>query len=63
VVAENPALYFEIQHLNPEGERVIAALHDAVGRLAKLVASGDEAAFVDLMRRGSAHLLPAPPSP
>lgn len=63
VVSENPALYFEIQHLNPQGAQVIAALHGAVGRLAELVADGDEAAFVDLMRRGSAHLAPTSRGP
>jgi hypothetical protein len=39
---------------------VIAALYGAVGRLAELVADGDEAAFVNLMRRGSTHLVPSP---
>jgi chorismate mutase/prephenate dehydrogenase len=57
VVSENPALYFEIQHLNPQGREVLAALHDAVARLAVLIEDGDEAAFVHLMQMGSAHLL------
>jgi len=57
VVSENPALYFEIQHLNPQGREVLTALHDAVARLAALIEDGDEAAFVHLMQTGSAHLL------
>ena len=52
VAQDNPHLYFEIQKLNKYGESPLAALADAAERLRQLVASGDEAGFVDLMLKG-----------
>lgn len=54
VVAENPRLYFEIQHLNPNQAAVVEGLRDAVERLDRALKSGDQGAFVDLMARGLA---------
>jgi len=56
VAGESPALYFEIQALNPYGGETLAALADAVGRLQALVAGRDAAGFARLMRRGQAYL-------
>ena len=52
VARENPHLYFEIQSLNDFGAESLHALRDATTRIIDLVASGDEAGFVDLMRNG-----------
>src|SRR6185503_19500163 len=52
VAAENPHLYFEIQHLNDYGGESLDALYAAVGRLREVVRSGDEPAFVALMEGG-----------
>ncbi len=52
VAAENPHLYFEIQHLNRYGLESLDALADAVERVRALVAEGKEEEFVSLMRRG-----------
>ncbi len=56
VAAENPALYFEIQHLNEHGAAPLAALQRAVNGLCEAVATGDEARFVELMAAGEAYL-------
>ena len=56
VAGDNPHLYFEIQHLNRFGLAPLDALCDSVTRLRKLVAEGDEQAFVELMRRGREYL-------
>jgi chorismate mutase/prephenate dehydrogenase len=56
VAAENPHLYFEIQHLNPHRLAPLAALRHAVDAVASAVEAGDEAAFVGLMERGRAYL-------
>lgn len=56
VAAENPHLYFEIQHLNAHGLGALDALAAAVERLRTSVAAGDEAAFVAAMERGRASL-------
>lgn len=53
VGGENPELYFEIQHLNPYENQVLAALSAAAERLRSAVGSGDRDAFVDLMQRGA----------
>lgn len=53
VGAENPALYFEIQRLNPHEPAVLAQLAQVVDRLRGAVESGDGAGFVDLMRQGA----------
>jgi chorismate mutase/prephenate dehydrogenase len=52
VAHDNPRLYFEIQHLNKFGLRPLDALSEAATRIRELVASGDEAGFVELMQRG-----------
>jgi chorismate mutase/prephenate dehydrogenase len=54
VGGENPALYFEIQNLNPYERSVLQALADATDRLRVAVEAGDRDAFVELMRRGAA---------
>ncbi|MCC7330813.1 MAG: prephenate dehydrogenase/arogenate dehydrogenase family protein [Gammaproteobacteria bacterium] len=56
VARENPHLYFEIQHLNPQGIHAIEDLLGAVRRLADIVRAGDEAAFVALMEQGRRYL-------
>lgn len=53
VGGENPALYFEIQHLNPYESEVLAALSTAAERLRSAVDAGDRDAFVELMQRGA----------
>lgn len=52
VAQDNPRLYFEIQHLNKFGLRPLDALSEAATRIRELVASGDEAGFVELMQNG-----------
>ncbi|ANO50382.1 prephenate dehydrogenase/arogenate dehydrogenase family protein [Woeseia oceani] len=56
VARENPYLYFEIQHLNEFGIGPLDALCDSVNRIRKLVADGDQAGFVELMRHGKEYL-------
>ncbi|MGE0431629.1 MAG: prephenate dehydrogenase/arogenate dehydrogenase family protein [Planctomycetota bacterium] len=57
VVAENPQLYFEIQHLNREhGAAALAAFGSALQQLTAAVRDGDEAAFVQLMDAGRGYL-------
>jgi len=52
VAQDNPALYFEIQHLNRYGLAPLDALTEAVERVRSLVAAGDEAGFIELMEKG-----------
>ncbi len=52
VAAENPHLYFEIQHLNPYEGEVLQILQSTLARFSKAVSGGDEQAFVELMRQG-----------
>ena len=56
VAQENPHLYFEIQSLNPAGATALEELLRAVQRLADIVRSNDEAAFVQLMQQGRDYL-------
>jgi chorismate mutase/prephenate dehydrogenase len=56
VAGESPALYFEIQALNPYGGESLAALAASVGQLQALVAAEDAAGFSRLMRHGQAYL-------
>ena len=56
VAQENPHLYYEIQRLNDFGLRPLDALSDAVRRVRRLVAEGDEDGFVRLMHRGRDYL-------
>ncbi len=56
VAHDNPHMYFEIQHLNDFGLDPLDALCDSAARIREVVASGDEAAFVDLMEKGRDYL-------
>ena len=56
VARENPALYFEIQHLNDYGTESLSALLYAVERVRSVVRAGDLAAFTRLMERGLAYV-------
>ena len=56
VAKDNPHLYFEIQNLNKFGLGPLDALCEAVVRIRKLVAEGDESAFVHMMEQGRAYL-------
>jgi len=56
VAQDNPHLYFEIQNLNKFGLGPLDALCEAAGRIREVVASGNEAAFVDLMRKGQEYV-------
>ena len=56
VAAENPDLYFEIQHLNDYGSESLSALLYAVERVRSVVRAGDAAGFRALMERGRAYL-------
>jgi chorismate mutase/prephenate dehydrogenase len=56
VAQENPHLYFEIQHLNPQGLVALDDLLRAVQRLRDVVSDADEAAFISLMNQGRAYL-------
>lgn len=56
VARDNPHLYFEIQNLNKFGLGPLDALCEAVGRIRESVASGDEEAFVELMKKGREYL-------
>ncbi len=54
VLAEDPALYFEIQRLNPHRDAVYRAAHEALDELVGLVAAGDAGGFgaaMDAARR------------
>jgi chorismate mutase/prephenate dehydrogenase len=56
VATDNPHLYFEIQALNDYGAASLSALRAAVERIQRLVQSGDEQGFVDLMAAGRRYL-------
>jgi chorismate mutase/prephenate dehydrogenase len=56
VAQDNPHLYFEIQHLNKFGLRPLDAMCEAANRIREVVASGNETAFVDLMRKGQEYV-------
>ena len=56
VARDNPRMYFEIQHLNDFGIDPLDALCESAARIREVVASGDEAAFVDLMQKGREYL-------
>lgn len=56
VARDNPHLYFDIQTLNDYGASSLQALRDATERIQRLVASGDEAGFVELMATGRRYL-------
>jgi chorismate mutase/prephenate dehydrogenase len=56
VARDNPYLYFEIQNLNKFGLGPLDALCESVNRIRKLVAEGDEAGFVHMMKQGREYL-------
>ncbi len=56
VARDNPHLYFEIQALNDYGVASLQALRSAAERIQRLVESGDESGFVDLMAAGRRYL-------
>ena len=58
VAGDNPHLYFEIQALNDYGRAPLDALVSAAGHVRDLVAGGDEAGFVELMKQGRRYLDP-----
>ena len=60
VVAENPALYFEIQHLNPSGRRPAAVFSEQLRQLVQQVSDGDESAFVSSMQAAHDQLAVEP---
>ena len=49
VLAEDPDLYLDIQHLNPHRQEVYAALEAALAELVELVASRDRERFRDTL--------------
>jgi chorismate mutase/prephenate dehydrogenase len=56
VARDNPHLYFDIQTLNDYGTASLQALRAATERIERLVESGDEAGFVELMAAGRRYL-------
>jgi chorismate mutase/prephenate dehydrogenase len=56
VARDNPHLYYDIQTLNDYGAAALQALRVAAERIERLVQSGDEAGFVDLMATGRRYL-------
>jgi chorismate mutase/prephenate dehydrogenase len=56
VAQDNPHLYFEIQNLNKFGLGPLDAMCEAASRIREVVASANEAAFVDLMRKGQDYI-------
>jgi chorismate mutase/prephenate dehydrogenase len=56
VARDNPYLYFEIQNLNEFGLQPLEALCESADRVRRLVANGDEAGFVKLMKKGRDYM-------
>jgi chorismate mutase / prephenate dehydrogenase len=56
VATDNPHLYFEIQTLNDYGAASLHALRSAAERIQRLVESGNETGFVELMAAGRRYL-------
>ena len=56
VARDNPYLYFEIQNLNEFGLQPLRALCESAERIRALVADGDEAGFVELMKKGRDYM-------
>lgn len=59
ILGEDPALYLDIQRLNPHREAVYAAVADALAELAQLVRAGDREAFARCLARARAAIGPA----
>lgn len=58
VAEEGAELYLDIQSLNPNSRGMYRELRDAVDRLSRIVASGDLAAFRELLGSGTSKLDP-----
>jgi chorismate mutase/prephenate dehydrogenase len=56
VARDNPHLYFEIQALNDYGAASLQALRSAAERIHRLIETGDESGFVELMAAGRRYL-------
>jgi chorismate mutase/prephenate dehydrogenase len=56
VARDNPHLYFDIQTLNDYGAASLQALRAATERIERLVQTGNEAGFVELMAAGRRYL-------
>jgi chorismate mutase/prephenate dehydrogenase len=56
VARDNPHLYYDIQTLNDFGAASLQALRAATERIERLVQTGDEAGFVELMAAGRHYL-------
>lgn len=56
VTHENPALYFEIQRLNPDQPAVLANLRSAIDALINAVEQGDVESFAERMTRAGAWI-------
>lgn len=52
VAMENPELYYEIQHLHPETEKVLCLLADALKELTEAAKAEDSGQFVNIMEKG-----------
>lgn len=59
ILGEDPALYLDIQRLNPHREAVYAAVEDALKELAQLVRAGEREAFARCLARARAAIGPA----
>ncbi|MBL4819141.1 MAG: prephenate dehydrogenase/arogenate dehydrogenase family protein [Deltaproteobacteria bacterium] len=60
VANENPALYYEIQALNPHNKKSLSLLLKSIDDINNLVHSEDKDAFVNLMLKGREYLNSAP---
>jgi prephenate dehydrogenase/chorismate mutase len=54
ILGEDPALYLDIQRLNPHRAAVHAATREALAELARLVRTGDREAFAECLARARA---------
>lgn len=62
VASEHPALYFEIQALNPHNDEALRLLEAAVAALRRRTASGDRDGFAAAMSAARRYLTDRPPS-
>ena len=61
VAAENPALYHEIQHLNPFSAEVYKSIEAALGELKEAALGGNLGSFVGFMQANQAYFFPNVP--
>ena len=52
VAAENPTLYYEIQHLNRHSENLFRLVRECLGQIEQAALGGDPARFTGLMEAG-----------